>query len=108
MHAAYNWATGNSRPQGAQQNEVAPVGVADPVGAPPPESVHLPGSTSDGVAASLTGSGPVIGLHVPGAFQLPPGGEMHPTTAGDAMVHEPPAGPLHWQGEHARVSATPA
>jgi hypothetical protein len=47
-------------------------------------------------------------LHVPGAFQFPPGGEMHPVMAGDAMVHEPPAGPLHWQGEHARVSATPA
>jgi hypothetical protein len=74
----------------------------------PPDAEQDPASTSAGVAASLTGSGPVIELQVPGASHEPPGGEKQPLTAGDPMVHAPADGVAHWHGEHPRWSSTPA
>jgi hypothetical protein len=86
------------------------VGIAPPVGAPPPVTAHVPGDASIGVATSITGSGPVSGEHALGASSCVEG-DMHVrvyvSTAGDAMVHEPPVGVPHVHALQPRESSMP-
>jgi hypothetical protein len=89
-----------------QQNDVAPVAVAPPIGVPPPASAHVPGLVSVGWLARVTNSGPWNWAHVLGAWSVPVV-TLHPgvtetSSAGEPMVHWAPVGPEHWQGVHER------
>jgi len=101
VHARYNL-----DPQSAQQNEVAPVGVAPPPGVPPPASAHVPGLVSVGWLARVTNSGPWNWAHALGACSVPVvtlhAGVTAMSIAGEPMVHAAPVGPEHWHGVHAR------
>jgi hypothetical protein len=89
---------------GAQQKEVAPEGVAVPVGAPPPATPQVPG-VNVMFAVSLTSSTVLMGAQALGASNVVPSSQL--SMAGVETMQVAPEDGEHWQAVHPRWSATP-